>query len=980
MKPFISFLFITSFLGKIFAQTTLIDTDFSRYFRTGLDLWEKEKYTAAQQQFETYLAFQPQGELATQAEYYASVCALMLNQPDFEKRINAFVSKYPTHAKAKSANYYIGSYYYDKQDYGLAIKYLRGSVPVTLRTEEDVAANFKLAYSYLATQQYPEARRLFDRIKRGTHAYTESASYYAGYLAYEDLDYTTAIADLERASKNTYYQNDALATLASIFYKQGSCEKATEYAYRIQTKQLPIAVSEILGECSFLKGNFVEAERHFLAIEKGKNNKLSRPTNYRIGFTKLKLNKPQESTAYLSLAADGNDTLAQLAAYHLGIAYIGTKEKEKAVAAFDKARKLSFDKKIQENAFFYFVKVCYNLGHFNQVIEAGEAYKENYPQGEYADEINNMLTDAYLNSGDYTLAWEKVSAFKNKNERIKTALQQIAFNKASVAYNREAYAEAKVALMQSLEYPKNPKLTEGAYYWLGEIYSNESNYDSALGWYQRIGESSEYTLKAAYGKGYCFFNKREFSKAIPFFRRAGALTSNLPVHVRNDAQLRLADCLLAMGNAEEAFKSYEQVLPFVQNERDYILLQQANALFLQKRYDAALDYHDRLQREYPQSRFVDRSIYSQAMICFENNRFMQSITYLNKIINQFPNSPYFMEALNRRALAHQNNGNFEAASSDYKRILDITLTGEYASNAIRSLQEIQANGYSVRDFEAYREKYTKANPNSDFVVRSDFELARKPYDDNKYYEAIKSLSDFIQKYPQSEEAFEAYFYIGNSYENLKNSELAIENYLKVTRGSFRFRALRAAAPMLYRKGDYTTLVQSMEILLSSSNVRDIETAQLYLMRGYFELKEYDKCEEFANRIQNGNNTRQQLTARLFKAKLMYTKGELQNAMMMFEPISLISNTEEAAEAHYYIGKILREQGKLEASTSKLQEFNERHQNFFKWKLLAFLLIAENYIDAEERFQAKATLLSIVEHSDNFPEIKAQAQRRLEQLN
>jgi len=980
MKRLVLIILMWSVVKLVSAQATLNDTEFDRYYRTGIELWEKEKYTAAQQQFENYLAWKPDGEIAIQSEYYASICALLLDQPDFEKRINTFIQKYPAHAKAKSANYYIGSYYYEKQEYGMAVKYLRGSVPVVLRSDDDIAANFKLAYSYFVMEQYTDARRLFDRIKKGSHAYTTSASYYAGYLAYMDLDFATALPDLEKALKDSYYQNDALATIAAIYYKQGSCDKALEVANRISTKNLPIAVSEILGECSFVKGNFAEAERHFFAIEKGKNNNLSRPTNYRIGFTKLKLNKSAEATPYLSIAADGNDTLAQLAGYHLGIAYVRTKEKEKAIAAFEKARRLTFDKKIQENATYYLVKVCFDLGRFAQVVEIGEAYKNNFPIGEHTEEIDNMLTDAYLNSGDYALAWQKVSAFTNKNDKVKTALQQIAYNKASIEYNNETYEEAQRSLMQSLEYPQDKKLVDAAIYWLGEIKSIKGEYDSALWWYDRINPNSEYTIKATYGKGYCYFNQRNFSKAMPFFRQAGAITSSLSPQMRTDAQLRLADCQLALGNAAEAFQLYEQAFPFAQNDKDYILLQQATALLLQKRYDASIDYHDKLQRDFPKSRFVDRSLYEQAMICFENNRFIQSISYFNKLINQFPNSPYLLKAYSKRGLAHQNNGNFELASADYKRILDITLSGEMASGAIRSLQEIQANGYNVRDFEAYREKYTKANPSSDFAVKSDFELARKPYEDDKYTEAIRTLSDFIRRYPQSDYTYDAYFYIGNSYENLKNTDLAIENYQKVLRGEFRYRALRAAAPMQFRKGDFTILIKNMEELLNSSNTRDLETAQLFLMRSYFELKDYDKSEDFANRILNGTNTKQHLTARNFKAKIAYCRGELDNAMTMFEPISLISNTEEAAEAHYYIGKILREQGKLDASTNKLQEFNERHLNFLRWRLMGFILIAENYIDTDDKFQAKATLLSVIENANNFPDIKAKAQQRLDQLN
>ena len=81
MKYLISIAFVFSMLGSLNAQNTFHRT-MKTYFRFGLELMDKEKYSAARDQFERYLLKGTDEVKRIYAEYYLAYCALNLENAD----------------------------------------------------------------------------------------------------------------------------------------------------------------------------------------------------------------------------------------------------------------------------------------------------------------------------------------------------------------------------------------------------------------------------------------------------------------------------------------------------------------------------------------------------------------------------------------------------------------------------------------------------------------------------------------------------------------------------------------------------------------------------------------------------------------------------------------------------------------------------------------------------------------------------------
>ena len=103
------------------AQNTISYTSNDKDFRKGIELLDREKYSAASHFFERYLDGNPDRLLAVEASYYVAFCSMNLENNQAEKFIGKFIDDYPTHPKTITARYDAGVFYFKKGEYKKAI-------------------------------------------------------------------------------------------------------------------------------------------------------------------------------------------------------------------------------------------------------------------------------------------------------------------------------------------------------------------------------------------------------------------------------------------------------------------------------------------------------------------------------------------------------------------------------------------------------------------------------------------------------------------------------------------------------------------------------------------------------------------------------------------------------------------------------------------------------------------------------------------
>ena len=97
-----------------FAQQTAIFVDPESQYRTGLDLFVKQKYAAAQKEFFSVAKSEKNISSNTRgnAVYFSAKCAAELFHKDAEYLLVTFINDYPENVNLQAAIYDLGLFYY----------------------------------------------------------------------------------------------------------------------------------------------------------------------------------------------------------------------------------------------------------------------------------------------------------------------------------------------------------------------------------------------------------------------------------------------------------------------------------------------------------------------------------------------------------------------------------------------------------------------------------------------------------------------------------------------------------------------------------------------------------------------------------------------------------------------------------------------------------------------------------------------------
>ena len=106
---FMVFIFISKY--KVIAQKTAIYEDDTRIYQRAIELYDKEKYAAAQKHFEMFIGKSKDQVCIVNAKYYTATCAMELANNDALKLFQGIIKMYPQYDKAELAKFQLGRYF-----------------------------------------------------------------------------------------------------------------------------------------------------------------------------------------------------------------------------------------------------------------------------------------------------------------------------------------------------------------------------------------------------------------------------------------------------------------------------------------------------------------------------------------------------------------------------------------------------------------------------------------------------------------------------------------------------------------------------------------------------------------------------------------------------------------------------------------------------------------------------------------------------
>ncbi len=989
MRIFLLMCLLVLSVSTVKAQNSMYITEVDALYRKGLDLLAKSDYAAARETFEAYIRRSDDEIKKADAEYYVAYSALILFHQDGEKRIEKFIRDHESHPKASVAYFELGDFYFRQKSYAKSAEYLAKVNYNALSTEQADKSQFELAYSYFARQQFNEALPHFDALKKRKSAYQAPSSYYAGFIHYELGNYAVALEDLKRAGTFEAYEKVVPGMVASIYYNQKRYDELIAYAEEVLAGSSRINERDfylLAADAYLYQKNFEKANQYYNLYEERVKNP-PRDVRYRIGYVAYRNGDTAKAIDAFKRSAGDQDSIGIYASYYLGILYLKEGNKVYAQTAFDNARNSGITPELTEESTYQYAKVTYDLEQTEKAIDVMNSFVEEFPQSQHIDEINDLLSEAYLNTNNYNLALEHVERSQQVNRNLQQIYQKAAFMKGAELFNANDYDEAIALFTKSLKYPLDPAIKQQAHLWMGESYSILQQYDKAAGQYeQALSDAglrgSPNGLRARYGLGYAYYNTKQYEQALPHFR--AYVDAGKTAGFYEDAVLRLADCYYVDKQYSNALNFYQAAIRDNKVDNDYAHLQAGVVMGINGNITGATAQYDYILNNYPDSRHYDDALYQKAQLNFENGNFNEAVAGFSRLIRQKPSSQYVPYAYLRRATAYYNLQDYDASVSDYEVILNEYATHAVASEALLPLQEVLNVQGRSSDFSEYLSAYKAANPESQNVESLEFETAKNFYYNLEYAKTIESFNNYISSYPNNPKVPEARYFVAESYYRLNELEPAREIYEELSTQTnlpqYNRIIVRLADIQTETGNRNEALKRYYQLAAVAQNKKEQYNAWSGLMENYYALGEYDSVTHYARLIvERANvNVASQNKASLFIGKAAYARGDYETAEDEFLATLNSARDQYGAEAQYLLGDIFYRQGNHQQSIETLISLTKNFEIYDNWVGESYLLLADNYLALDDTFQAKGTLRSI---ADNFPveDIRRRAAEKLDEI-
>jgi tetratricopeptide (TPR) repeat protein len=993
MKYYLVLLAGLGFTLESFSQSSLYQTSPQLALDRAASLYDQQVFASSFQEHTQLLAMDLSGSQKKQAALYQALSAMQSERADGLGLVKQFIQDYSGQPSVAYAAIALGDHYFYKKKFAEAIEgYLL--VPLELVNPELRAdISFKLGYCFFQQKDYGKAANYLDQLKNLSFPVAYDALYYSGFISMMQGHSQQALEQLQLASKSQIYASKVPFLITVLYYQQGRFQEAIDYAAPLLASQKSLDQKEkihlYLAESYYAAKDFANAAQQYAFFSDFQTGELTSKEYYKAGISFFETKNYSKASEYLKLAALAEPEIAQAASYYLGHAYVQQGNFPFALSSFQVAAASSVNLGIQEDALVNLAKINLQRGNFLLAVNSLDAYLTNYPQGKWVNEVESLLADALLNSSDYLRVLDQLDKLKSKSPRMQEAYQKVAFYQAIIYFRDQKLEQALDYLTKSQAFPSDRSLVGEANFWKGEIYSAQENLGQAISAYQtavsQISPNSEYALKARYGLGYAYFNSQKYELAEAQFEAYRNAQRNKREPSYADALLRLGDCYFVQKKFSEAEKMFLQAIEEGIAGQDYAHLQLAVVTNYQGKNQQAIEQLDLLISNFPASTFLEDALYQKGQIYLEELKYEQAITAFSELIQTRSNSPFLPYALEGRAVANYSLQRYSQTIADYKLILEEHPLAENSEAALKGLQETLAVQEKSEEFGEYLESYKKANPDAGSVQSLAYEAAKNLYLDQKYVQAAKALENYLRAYPESGQKSEALYFAGDAYKQVGEVSKAQELFklLEAQPSSpYRVKALLQLGKIEIANQNFTAALLYLEPIAQQTRtqVEEVEVLQGMLF-AYFELGNYKEAIDAAEKLialgdfQSGT-----------VPKALLIKGKSQHALMQnveaedsFGLLLQEYTTEEAAEALLLLALRYQEKGDFVGSNELIFDFSEAFSGYEYWYGSMFLLLAENYIQLGEVFQAKATLQSILDQSKDAT-VKEKAASTLKGLN
>lgn len=986
-------LFFALALSAIFLQVTVLYGQSTEVYTHGLkdydravQLYQEKQYQAAQILFKKVKEANPSYEVESDCAYFIANCAIRLNQAHGDVLMESFVDNYPTSSKHNQAYMEVGKYYFDEGKFPQALQWFDKVEENQLTQAEKEQFNFQKGYAMFSGNRKKEAANYFNRVVNSKE-FGSQAKYYLGYMSYESDNYQEANQYFEQVADEQKYKEKMSYYQADMNFKLGNFQKAIDLGVTAMAKsdaQEKSELNKIIGESYFNLNQFDKAIP-YLTQYKGRKGKWTNTDFYLLGYAYYKQKDYENAIAQFNKIIDGKDHVAQNAYYHLGESYLNTNRKQQALNAFKNASEMNIDVKIQEDAYYNYAKLSYEIGNpYQSVPDVMTTFLKKYPNTPHKQEMETLLIDSYISSKNYKEALSLLE--KNKTPENKVAYQKVTFYRGLEMYIDGNYQEALSMFKKSIAEPRDARFTARATFWKGELeFQLEQFNEAVLSFKQFMGMSEASKTpefkNSHYHLAYALFKKKDYEQAATHFQSHIDKVKDDKVRL-NDSYLRLGDSHFVSAKYWPAMEAYNKAIELKAPDSDYAAFQKALSYGFVSRNEKKIEDLNSFLKNYPKSQYRDDALFELGNTYTNDNKTDLAIKTYDQLISEFKNSSFTARAILRQGLIYYNTDKSQLALTKFKKVAAEFPKTTEALEAVSTARQIYVDTGRVNEYADWVKTLDYVEVSNADLDNTTYESAEKMYLQNKSKEAISGFSGYISRFPNGLHALKANFYLAQLYfaDGLEtNAIFHYEFVVSKSRSEYTEQALaRLSEIHLKQKNDAKAIAVLKRLENEADFPQNITFAQSNLMKVYYESKDYTNTVLYAEKVLANAKTEERVKndARMMIARSAFKTGDEAKAKNFYAQILPTAKGELAAEAHYFDAYFKNKEGKFEASNTAVQKLAKDFSGYKYYGAKGLVVMAKNFYGLKDSFQATYILESVISNFTEFTDVVEEAQKEL----
>ncbi len=973
---------VLSVYGQASEQYFNPDTQYIK----AVNLYSDKAYKAAEYAFEKLKYQITDRQKLGDVYFYLASIAVRTGADNAGDLLTYFTRHFPTHPKRTVVYFDAADYYFSHGDLKQAQEYILKVDPGSLSPEEYEKYNFYLGYTYLKQNEYKKAERLFEKLLNSKR-YGTQARYYYGYLAYKQDNFAKAKKYFDMVANESDFGNKLPYYRADMYFKLQKFDKAIEEAskiYNTAKRKEKSQLSKIIGESYFNLGQYNKAIPYLKAY-KGVKGRWRNVDYYQLGYAYYKTGDYDKAIKNFNKIISGNDAIAQNAYYHLADAYLATGQKMKALNAFKKVSEMSFDKKMQEDAFYNYAKLGYELGNpFENNSTVILRYLKQYPRTPYRKELEDLLVNSYLTSNNYEEALKILE--KNKQTHTKT-YQKAAYYRGLELINEGKYLEAKNMFNKILSSGFDPYYRLLAKFWKAEMDYRLHDYEAARTGFEDFltGNNDKYSKESKlvyYNLAYTYFKLKNYRKAAEFFDKF--IRTKPDIKLLKDSYLRLGDSYFATRKYWPAMEAYNKSIAMKGADADYAFYQKAISYGFVGKNRKKIDELNQFIRQFPQSKLLPDALYQLGSTYLILNNETKALSTFDRLLSKYPKSKYVPVVLLKQGLIYYNNNKNDLALKKFNEVVKKFPNTPVAFQAAENIKNIYIENGQASAYGEWAKKYPWISVSNTELDDAVFTSAEE-----KYFEgnpvAISELEKYLQQYPGGLHNLKAHYYLARLYKKKVKKGKAVLHYEFIAaqpQNDYSLEAIRELADFQLQNNQWTKAIPYLERLeLLSNSPDDLIFAQSNLMKAYYNAKQMNSALAYAEKVLNNTKSNKQMKhdAQVIMARVSMETGDEAKARLYYEKLSKRASGKIAAEALYYVAYFQNKEQKFDQSNKTIAKLTKKYAKYKYWASKALVLMARNTYAKGDAFNATYILESVIKNFKQYPDVVKEAQDLLKEI-